>query len=158
MKTKILILYLIALTVAACSGNKQEKQSALHNDMQYAMLDPYDISGKWYIENIFFNDSTYIRPSEQCHASCQYILFESGGEYSVMTNCNHAAGTYTLSNTNISFQEAAWTELACDNMTSEEALRKILPLLRRVEIENDSVMRINSDSEPYLILIKAKEI
>ncbi|MDE6395966.1 MAG: META domain-containing protein [Muribaculaceae bacterium] len=75
-----------------------------------------------------------------------------------MTNCNNGAGKYTLSGMNISFDDATWTELACDNMATEEAMRSILPMLRTVEVENDSVMRINSDSEPYLILLKAREI
>ena len=143
----------------ACSGNKQTKESLTQGDISGAdrVAHP-DILGQWYIENIFFNDSTYTRPSEQCPGIRQYILFESDGDYSVMTNCNHGAGKYTLSNTEISFRDAAWTELACDNMATEEAIRRILPLLRSVEIENDSVMRINSDSEPYLILLKAKEI
>lgn len=155
MKTNSLFLSLMALSFVACSGSQQPQEQKKQVDDSASEV---NLLGQWYIENIFFNDSVYTRPSEEVPGSRQYILFEPDGSYSIMTNCNHAAGEYALDHTSISFKDAAWTELATDNMKTEEALRKILPLLKTVEIENDSIMRINSDFEPYLILLKATEI
>lgn len=158
MKTKTLILSIIALFIVACSGSKQREETPTTDSVTEVKLSPESsILGQWYIENIFFNDSVYTRPSEEVPGSRQYILFEPDCSYSIKTNSNHADGEYTVNNSTISFKEAAWTELACDNMKTEEAMRKILPLLSTIEIDNDSVMRINSDSGPYLILLKATE-
>lgn len=158
MKAKFLLFPAIAI-MTACTGSQQSNLPTQDNvEAQCDTIPTADILGQWYIENIFFNDSTYVRPAEEIPGSRQYVLFEPEGTYSVMTNCNHGAGSYTIDGNKITFQDAAWTEMACDNMSTEEAMRKILPLLSTVEIENDSVMRINSNSEPYLILLKAKEI
>lgn len=159
MKVQYLIFSLFALLAVSCSGNKNQSQEEAKADTTTSdTLDIANVLGQWYIENIFFNDSNYVRPTDEVPDSRMYVLFDADSNYSVMTNCNHGAGHYKLIGNSISFEDAAWTELACDNMNTEEAMRKILPMLCTVEIENDSVMRINSDSEPYLILLKAKEI
>ena len=157
MKAEILISTILIFIVAACSGNKQ-KDSLKQNDNAISAdsIGNSDILGQWHIENIFFNDSNYVRPLELNAAGKEYILFESEGNYLVMTGCNYGVGNYIVSHANISFGDAAWTELACDNMEVEEAVKKILPMLRTVEIENDSVLRINSAFEPYLILIRKR--
>ena len=75
-----------------------------------------------------------------------------------MTNCNHGSGGYVLRGDSISFGDGAWTEMACDNMATEDAIKRILPALNTVEVDNDSIMRINSnESSQYLILRKATE-
>ncbi|MDE6298532.1 MAG: META domain-containing protein [Muribaculaceae bacterium] len=159
MKKTAFLIPLIALTLLSCTGKRNETRTEEFRGINSVdSVKNVDILGQWYIENIFFNDSCYVKPNEEVLGSRQYILFEQNGNYAVMTNCNHGAGKFTLKGTYISFSDAAWTELACENMTTEEAVRKILPQLNSVEIENDSVMRINSSSEPYLILTKAKEI
>ena len=158
MKVPYLLFSLFALFAAACSGNIHQKQVEPAVDDAPESGENAYILGQWYIENICFSDSDYVRPTEEVPGSRMYILFEPDGSYSVMTNCNHGAAQYKLTGQAISFEDAAWTELACDNMKVEEAMRKILPLLRTVELENDSVMRINSKAAPYLILTKAREI
>ncbi|MDE6301533.1 MAG: META domain-containing protein [Muribaculaceae bacterium] len=155
---KVLNFLLIALLAVSCSGNKeQSREEAKMDDMAPEAVVNADVFGQWYIKNIFFSDSAYVRPADEVPGSRMYVLFEEDGAYSVMTNCNHGAGLCQLSGNAISFEDAAWTELACDNMKTEEAMRKILPMLRTVEIENDSVMRINSETGAYLILIRATE-
>ncbi|MDE6427692.1 MAG: hypothetical protein K2K59_01930, partial [Muribaculaceae bacterium] len=54
-----------------------------------------DMQGQWDIENIVFNDSTYVRPAEEVPGSRQYITFDSG-QYFVQTNCNTLAGSYDI--------------------------------------------------------------
>ena len=155
MKARFLISAILTLCMVACNGSRQN-QAACNGDnpAETDTAATADITGQWYIENIFFNDTTYCRPSELGLGSRPYISLGSDGSYSVITNCNNGAGSYTVSGAAISFHDAAWTEMACDNMATEEAMREILPLLNAVDMENDSVMRINSGSEPYLILTR----
>ena len=48
--------------------------------------------------------------------------------------------------------------MACDNMATEDALRKILPDIVTLDVQNDSVMRLNTSvPSEYIVLIKANE-
>ena len=50
------------------------------------------------------------------------------------------------------------TEMACDNMATEDALRKILPNIATVYIENDSIARLDSrNPSEYIVLRKTSE-
>lgn len=155
MKISFIPAMALTLLSIACSGNGQKTNNASDNKLQTADA---DIRGQWYIENIVFNDSVYVRPSEEVPDVRQYIIFEDS-TYSIMTNCNAMSGLYTLKGDSIKFGDGAMTELACDNMATEEALRKILPHINTVDVENDSIARLNSDtSSEYIVLRKATEI
>ena len=48
------------------------------------------------------------------------------------------------------------TEIACEDMATEEALRRILPQIVTVGVENDSTIRLNgATSSEYILLQKA---
>jgi len=50
------------------------------------------------------------------------------------------------------------TEMACDNMAVEDALRRILPNIATVCIQNDSITRLDSrNPSEYIVLRKATE-
>lgn len=51
--------------------------------------------------------------------------------------------------------DGAMTEMACDNMHTEDALRRILPDIATIDAENDSIVRLNcKNHSSYLILKK----
>ena len=156
---KILGIALFAIVLTSCGGKSSHGTDSIKEESKVEMQQTtsLNILGQWYIENIVFSDTDYVCPEEQVSGSRQYILFEDS-TYSVMTNCNHGSGGYSLNGDDIEFGDGAWTEMACDNMATEDAIKKILPTLSKVELENDSVMRINSnESSQYLILRKATE-
>ena len=74
MRVKLLACVLLTVVASACSGNGN--QSMQKSDSVCVDSMP-DISGQWVIENIFFDDSTYVRPSEVSPGSSQYINFKS---------------------------------------------------------------------------------
>lgn len=50
------------------------------------------------------------------------------------------------------------TEMACENMATEDILRSVLPHIALVNVENDSIVRLNSaTSSEYIVLRKATE-
>ncbi|MDE6562550.1 MAG: META domain-containing protein [Muribaculaceae bacterium] len=156
---KLFGIALLAFALASCGGKGSQADDSLKDKSVAEAEQSADLNiiGQWYIENIVFSDTDYVRPSEQVPDSRQYILFEDS-TYSVMTNCNHGSGGYVLRGDSISFGDGAWTEMACDNMATEDAIKRILPALSIIEMENDSIIRINSDaSSKYLILRKATE-
>lgn len=134
----------MALTVS-CGSSKQKASAEI------------SLTGQWYIENIVFNDSTYVRPAEEDPEVQQYITFEDKN-YHIYTNCNTIFGEYSLKGDSITIGSGGMTRMLCENMATEEALTKILPNIATVDVENDSIVRLNSrNTSEYIVLRKAAE-
>ena len=150
MKKVVLLLGVAVTLLTGCSGNNQRVDRLSDIEKQQV-----EIQGQWYLENIVLSDSVNVRPSEEVPGSRQYILL-TDSTYSIITNCNAISGNYTLKGDSICLSDGAMTEVACDNMTTEDALRKILPYIVTVDMENDSIMRLNcSVPSEYIVLRKA---
>ena len=148
------LFILILILVSSCSSTGSTEKTHSSTTEQPEKTVP-DLTGQWYIENIVFNDSNNVRPSEEVPESNPYITFDNE-RYSIMTNCNSISGTYDQKEDTIRFGDGAMTEMACENMATEDALRKILPEIILIDVENDSIVRLNcSDSSSYIILRKA---
>ena len=152
----------VALLMAAgCSGNKEVKSDRLDDRAKTEVTDA-DIRGQWYIENIVFSDSDYVRPDETSSSMKPYIVFEDS-TYFIMTNCNSISGSYTVNGDSITLGDGAMTEMACDDMQTEleakrrrveDALRRILPNISAIDVQNDSVVRLNGSVAAECILLR----
>lgn len=143
---------LLMAMAAGCSGNKEAKSNKTDSKVQ-AEIANADIRGQWYIENIVFSDSDYVRPDETSSSMKQYIVFEDS-TYFIMTNCNSFNGSYTVKGDSIALGDGAMTEMACDDMRTEDALRRILPHISTIDVQNDSVVRLNGTVPPECILLR----
>lgn len=151
IQTKSLIAAAVVAVIAAgCAGNKAKESTEAPTGTAETNA---DIRGQWSIENIVFNDSDYVRPDEAVLGVNQYFLFEDS-TYFIMTNCNTISGQYTVKGDSITLGDGAMTEMACDNMDTEDALRRILPRISTVDIQNDSVIRLNGTTAAECILLK----
>ena len=83
----------------------------------------------------------------------QYIVFEDS-TYFIMTNCNSFNGSYTVRGDSIRLGDGAMTEMACDDMQTEDALRRILPHISTIDVQNDSVVRLNGAVPAECILLR----
>lgn len=142
---------IIAATIATgCSGNKENSSDTEVTTDTAANV---DVRGKWYIENIVFSDSDYIRPEEAVPGIQQYFVFEDS-TYSIRTNCNSICGPYSVKGDSITLGDGAMTEMACDNMDTEDALRRILPDIATIDVQNDSVIRLNGATPAECIILR----
>jgi len=144
------ILFLIMTT--GCSGNKETKSDRAGEEIQTEVANA-DIRGQWYIEDIVFSDSDYVRPDETSSSMKQYIVFEDS-TYFIMTNCNTFNGSYTVKGDSIKLGDGIMTEMACDDMQTEDALRRILPHISTIDVQNDSVVRLNGLAPAECILLR----
>ena len=94
-----------------------------------------------------------VRPDEAVPGVNQYFLFEDS-TYFIMTNCNSISGQYTVKGDSITLGDGAMTEMACDNMATEDALRRILPRISTMDTQSDSVIRLNGTTPAECILLK----
>lgn len=143
---------LLVSTVTGCTGNKEAKTDKLDNNAKTVVANA-DIRGQWYIENIVFSDSDYVRPDETSSSMKQYIVFEDR-TYFIMTNCNSFNGSYTVKGDSIKLDDGAMTEMACDDMRTEDAIRRILPRISTIDVQNDSVVRLNGLAPAECILLR----
>lgn len=143
----------VVAVMAGCSGSKENKTDAAVVDETLAETPAVDIRGQWYIENIVLSDSDYVRPDEAVPGVSQYIVFEDS-TYFIMTNCNSISGTYLVKGDSITLGDGAMTEMACDNMATEDALRRILPAISTIDVQNDSVVRLNGSTPAECILLR----
>lgn len=157
MKNGILLSMAVAAIFTACSSNKEESSAGVNDN---ALTDEMsaDIRGQWYLENIVFNDSVNVRPSEEVPGVRQYITFNDDSTFYIQTNCNSISGGYEQKGDSIILGAGIMTEMACDNMATEDALRKILPDIVTLDVENDTIMRLNTTvPSKYIVLKKATE-
>ncbi len=159
MKTyNIFLIASVALLMATafgCSSNKGTKAVNADNVAQTEVANA-DIRGQWYIENIVFSDSDYVRPDETSSSMKPYIVFEDS-TYFIMTNCNSISGSYTVKGDSIKLGDGAMTEMACDDMQTEDALRRILPHISTIDVQYNSGVRLmGSAPAEYILLRKAK--
>lgn len=141
-----------AAIVAGCSGNNG-KETIVAENQSRPEAQSVDLRGQWLIENIVFSDSDYVRPDEVAQGAKQYIVFDDSTYY-IMTNCNSISGTYTMNGDSITLGDGAMTEMACDNMDTENALRRILPRISTIDVQNDTVVRLNGTEPAECILLR----
>lgn len=155
-KFKLSLMAFAAIVAVSCTGNKSENTVANENHSRDAVTCT-GIKGQWFLENIVFSETDYVRPSEEVSGIRQYITFEDS-TYFIRTNCNTFSGSYTIKGDSITLGDGVMTEKACDNMATEDAIRKILPDISTVCIENDSIVRLNSiNPSEYIVLRKVIE-
>lgn len=143
---------LLMATAAGCSDNKEAKADKVADATQTEPVNA-DIRGQWFIENIVFSDSDYVRPDETSSSMKQYIVFDDS-TYFIMTNCNSISGSYTVKGDSLTLGDGAMTEMACDDMRAEDALRRILPDIATIEAKNDTVVRLNGRTPAECILLR----
>lgn len=144
----LLAIALMAAAFTGCSGHK----NATGSEQPEATAN-VDIKGQWGIESIVFSDSDYVRPEEEVPGSNQRINF-TDSTYSILTNCNAITGTYSLRGDSITIHPGAMTEVACDNMATEDALCRILPDIAVVYMQNDSTVRLDCRNPSAYILLR----
>lgn len=154
MNKKYFAAMFVALIATACTGNKASNadSTAVAGNDSTTVAAP-DLKGEWDIENIVFSDSDYVKPSEAVADARQYINFEDS-TYSIHTNCNTIQGSYVMTGDSIKIEPGLMTEMACDNMATEDALRRILPSISTIEVQNDSVVRLNGANPSECIMLK----
>lgn len=149
----ILILGALAMAIASCSATKE---SSSEESAEAAIVSgPYSgsIAGNWDINEIVLNDSTSIKPFELNSDEPQTVMF-TDSTYHFQTNCNLVQGNYTHVGDSISFSQGMSTRMACPDMSVENALVQILPQLKGLAMDNDSILRLSAEGPSTYILLK----
>lgn len=140
MKIKIMTVALTAtMALAACTNTSDNKAGqAVDETPAWGHLTA-ELTGTWAIDSIVVNDSLTIRPVVAEGVEVPgFMLTDS--TYSVNTGCNSINGAVAMKADSIAFEAGLITEMACDDMQVEDAVRAILPTIATYSSPSDSVM------------------
>ena len=117
-----------------------------------------DMLGKWTIESINVNDTTVIIPEKISPEEPRTISFEADSSFNIQTNCNLMGGQYVVNADSITMSNMFSTRMMCPDMSVEESLSVILPLVNTYSVTNDSTILLNTgNANQYVTLRKLAE-
>lgn len=132
---------------AACGG-RQENRKGEKLDFGSATMDAgKSIVGEWDIVGIMCGDSIAISPAETMPGVDVAMELAADETYVVRTGCNTISGSYASRGNSIKFTDGMMTEMACDDMAVEDALRQLLPEIEYCELSEDGAMATLSASD-----------
>lgn len=136
MKTYLLMIFLLALTLSACSGNAQASSASLIGAWSLTAYGPADA------------------PVPAVEGSGAGLTFNEDGTVSGNSGCNGLGGDYTVEGDQITFGQFVSTLMACEDpiMLQEQAAHKVLTGTATYKIEGDTLTITNGDS--VLVLTK----
>ena len=154
-------IFAAALLLASCGGNKasgsdaqQASEAAAPEGSASATVSPEYVVGQWVIEEIGMEGSKNIHPDQSNPAQAQMMVFYPDNMVGISTNCNSLGGEYALDGADIRFSSMARTEMACDDMTVEEALAKLMPALVHIDVLSDTTMLLNAEAAGNFLLLR----
>lgn len=127
MKKYLLILFVIALAVSACTA---EKPSA-------------SLTGAWKLTS--YGPADVQTPAvEDVDAG---LTFSEDGTVTGNSGCNGLGGVYTVQGDQVTFREVVSTLMACDDprMAQEDAVQQVLTDTATFKIEGNTLTLTNND-------------
>jgi len=113
---------------------------------------PVDLNGNWQITELTGLDETISLEGN-------YFQFDSEeGLFFAYLGCNNIAGKYVFEDPSITFSDIARTEMACENMNSEELFCFLIEQVALTSVTEEGFLQLKSAEEEVLITLKKVEI
>jgi len=152
------ILYIVPaiFLMASCGGHNDKNVSDTSVMSETDSAIHASIEGQWLLEHVVVNDSLEVRPADIDPDSKLYAYFYNDSTFNFQTGCNAIGGRYVQTGDSITMSDMLCTEMACENMQVEDLLKNVLPQVNTVDWDNDSVVRLNTQSSAYVVLKKCE--
>lgn len=146
MKKYLLILFVIALTLSACSaqGTQQSTESGSTPEQpESTQVPPASLIGAWKLTAY----GPAGAPTPAVEGAAAGLTFNEDGTVSGTSGCNGLGGDYSVAGNQITFGEFVSTLMACDApiMEQEDAAHKVMTGTATYEIEGDTLTINNND-------------
>jgi len=113
---------------------------------------PVDLNGNWQITELTGLDETVSLEGN-------FFQFDSEeGLFFAYLGCNNIAGKYVFEDSSITFSDIARTEMACENMNSEELFCFLIEQVALTSVTEEGFLQLKSAEEEVLITLKKVEI
>lgn len=147
-------LFILSAVLLMVSCGNQSKQTVPDTQNASDSIATVSIAGEWLLEHVVVNDTLEIRPTDINPEAKLQVNFYNDSTFNFQTGCNSIGGRFVQTGDSISLSDLLWTEMACENMQTEELLRTILPRVCAIDWNNDSIIRLNTASSSYVVLKK----
>lgn len=152
MKKYLLLGIAAAAVMSSCSTKTESDNQADATPEATTQATPQNqVKGSWTIQEIALKEGNKIVPAE-----IQTVTF-TDSTYSFATNCNSIQGDYTLTGDSLTLMPGLMTEMACEDMTVEDALRTLLPAISTVSAQADSLLRLSTSEPDVYILLRSSQ-
>ncbi|GFI13103.1 MULTISPECIES: META domain-containing protein [Bacteroidales] len=154
-KSKGLFMMLaLTLLIVSCGQRtvKDSDGSSMESDLTQIVSG--SIYGCWQLEK--YNPVEYssmFLAKVKSDKSCQ-LQFLDTGTFSCKTDCNSISGDFAVDDSLLSFQNMAWTEMACDDMTIEIDMKIILPRIKKYTVTPGFLFLQNGDGRTLAVFSK----
>ncbi len=148
---KPVIVTLALLLFCACSANRNDTgHSDAADSADSIQLDTAEIQGKWQLQSYSIDDHT-----TSFDASPRYALSfnKTDNTFGLTTDCNLIGGLFVITNDTIRFTNTSVTEMACDDMTVEENMLRLLNDATTYAVYSPDTLRLYA-SDGNAIFIK----
>ncbi len=121
MKKSLFLLPALAM-LWSCGGNKSNDASA-QSDNEGLQLDSLELHGEWKLTS-YRVDSVCAEFGDS--VDYRLIIDETADNFSIFTGCNYISGSFSGTNDTIRLHNVLVTEMACDDMTVEQNMLKLV--------------------------------
>lgn len=144
----------VFLLMVSCGGQNNKSLSDSSQVSDTDTVASASIEGQWLLEHVVVNDTVEVRPAEDAPEAKLYAYFYNDSTFNFQTGCNAIGGRYVQTADSIFIGDMLCTEMACEDMRVEELLKAVLPQVKTVDWNNDSIIRLNTPASAYIILKK----
>lgn len=153
---RILYMLPVFLLMASCSGQQNNSLSDTSHVSDTDNAVCISIEGQWLLEHVVVNDTLDVRPADVDPEFKLYAHFYNDSTFNFQTGCNAIGGRYVQTGDSIVMSDMLCTEMACQDMRVEELLKDVMPQVKTVDWNNDSIMRLNTQTSAYIVLKKCE--
>ncbi len=154
-KSKGLFMMLVlTLLIVSCGQQTAKVSDGSSMESGLPQIASGGIYGCWQLEK--YNPVEYssmFLAKVKSDKSCQ-LRFLDTGTFSCKTDCNSISGDFAVDDSLLSFQNMAWTEMACDDMTIKIEMKIILSEIKKYTATSGSLFLKNGDGRTLAVFRK----
>lgn len=144
---KLSLLLIFTLLIASCGQHNTKVSSDHETGHELPYIAVGSIYGRWQLEKYHPAETSSMKLIPVKSDKKYRLQFLETGIFSCTTDCNTISGNFVADNSLMSFQNMAWTEMACDDMSIENEMKALLPKVQRYTVTPDSLFLQNDEEQ-----------
>ena len=142
---KLSLLLIFTLLIASCGQHNTKVCSDHETGHELPYIAVGSIYGRWQLEKYHPAETSSMKLIQVKSDKIYRLQFLETGIFSCTTDCNTLSGNFVADDSLLSFQNIAWTEMACEDMSVENEMKALLPRVQRYTVTSDSLFLQNDE-------------
>lgn len=142
---KLSFLLIFTLLMASCGQHNTKVSSGCDTEHDLSYMTVESIYDRWQLEEYHPAETSSMKLIHVKSDKKYRLQFLDSGSFSCTTDCNTLSGNFVADDSLLSFQNIAWTEMACEDMSIENEMKALLPRVQRYTVTSDSLFLKNDE-------------